>query len=96
MIKYFVNDSPRVLFVVLFFIFVSWFARAVQSLTRLLFFYLLIHYLYISAWANVTSSITLAAPMQEEYCLCQKTHLELSHAREGDSIKQLLNGIKQS
>jgi len=25
-----------------------------------------IHYLYISAWGNVTSSVTLAAPMQEE------------------------------
>ena len=51
MIKYFVNDSPRVLFVVLFFI--SWFARAVQSLTHLIPFYHLVHYLYISAWANV-------------------------------------------
>jgi len=71
MIKYFVNDSPSVLFVVLFFL--SWFARAVQSLTRLLPFYLLVHYLYISAGGNVTSSVTLAAPMQEEYSLCQKT-----------------------
>jgi len=52
--------------------FLSWFARAVQSLTRLLPFYLLIHYLYISARGNVTSSVTLAAPMQEEYSLCQK------------------------
>ena len=28
--------------------------------------------MYISAWGNVTSSVTLAAPMHEEYSLCQK------------------------